>query len=148
MTLKEQLMLDFKNAMKSHNEVEKNTVNLVRAAIKQIEVDTRTELEDQDILPIIAKQVKMRKDALPDFEKASRTDLVDSYKAEIEVLNRYLPEQISEEKLKDIVEETAKFLGIDSGRENMGKLMGPVMVKVKGMADGNTVKRIVMEYLS
>jgi uncharacterized protein YqeY len=148
MTLKEQLMLDFKNAMKSHNEVEKNTVNLVRAAIKQIEVDTRTELEDQDILPIIAKQVKMRKDALPDFEKASRTDLVDSYKAEIEVLNRYLPEQISEEKLKDIVEETAKSLGIDSGRENMGKLMGPVMVKVKGMADGNTVKRIVMEYLS
>ncbi|NLY81638.1 MAG: GatB/YqeY domain-containing protein [Clostridiales bacterium] len=148
MTLKEQLMLDFKNAMKSHNEVEKNTVNLVRAAIKQIEVDTRTELEDQDILPIIAKQVKMRKDALPDFEKASRTDLVDSYKAEIEVLNRYLPKQISEEKLKDIVEETAKSLGIDSGRENMGKLMGPVMVKVKGMADGNTVKRIVMEYLS
>ncbi|MBK5253522.1 MAG: GatB/YqeY domain-containing protein [Peptostreptococcaceae bacterium] len=148
MTLKEQLMIDFKNAMKSHNVIEKNTVNLVRAAIKQVEVDTRTELEDQDILVIIAKQVKMRNDALPDFEKAGRTDLVDSYKAEIEVLNKYLPEQISEERLKEIVEETAKSLGINGGRENMGKLMGPVMVKIKGLADGNTVKKIVMEYLS
>jgi len=148
MTLKEQLMNDFKEAMKSRNELEKNTINFVRAAVKQVEVDTRKELDEQDIIAIISKQVKMRADALDDFDRAGRTDLVDSYKAEIEILNRYLPEQLSKEKIREIVEETAKSLGIEGGRQNMGKLMGPVMGKVKGLADGNTVKEIVMEYLS
>jgi hypothetical protein len=148
MTLKERLMNDFKEAMKSRNELEKNTINFVRAAVKQVEVDTRKELEEQDIIAIISKQVKMRADALDDFDRAGRTDLVDSYKAEIEILNRYLPEQLSMEKLREIVEETAKSLGIEGGRQNMGKLMGPVMAKVKGLADGNAVKEVVMEYLS
>ena len=89
----------------------------------------------------------MRKDALADFEKAGRTDLVDSYKAEIEILKKYLPEQLSEEKILEIVKATAKDLDIDGGKQNMGKLMGPVMAKVKGMADGNLVKKVVMEFL-
>ncbi|HKK95850.1 MAG TPA: GatB/YqeY domain-containing protein [Anaerovoracaceae bacterium] len=148
MTLKEQLMHDFKEAMKSHNQLEKNTINFVRAAVKQVEVDSKKELDEQDIIAIISKQVKMREDALDDFDTAGRTDLVDSYKAEIEILNRYLPEQLSKEKIRDIVEETAKSLGVEGGRQNMGKLMGPVMGKVKGLADGNTVKEVVMEYLS
>ena len=89
----------------------------------------------------------MRKDALADFEKAGRTDLIDSYKAEIEVLQRYLPEQLSEEKLREIVAETAASLGIEGGMQNMGKLMGPVMAKVKGVADGGMVKKLVEEFL-
>ena len=89
----------------------------------------------------------MRKDALADFEKAGRTDLVDSYNAEIEILTRYLPEQLSEEKLREIVKETAASLGIEGGKQNMGKLMGPVMAKVKGLADGNAVKKVVQEFL-
>lgn len=147
MALKDQLMADFKEAMKSRDEVAKNTINLARAAIKQYEVDNREELDDAGIIAILSKQVKMRKDALADFEKAGRTDLLDAYKAEIDVLNRYLPEQLSKEKLAEIVKETAAALGIEGGKQNMGKLMGPVMGKVKGIADGNLVKEVVMEYL-
>ena len=147
MTLKDRLMSDFKDAMKSKDEVRKNTINLARAAIKQVEIDTRKDLTDEEIVPIIAKQVKMRKDALGDFEKAGRTDLLDAYKKEIEVLEIYLPEQLSEDKIKEIVVETAESLGIEGGKQNMGKLMGPVMGKLKGMADGGLVKKIVMEYL-
>ena len=145
MTLKEQLMADFKEAMKAKDEVAKNTISFERAAVKQYEVDHREELDDAGIVAILAKQVKMRKDALADFEKAGRTDLVDSYNAEIEILTRYLPEQLSEEKLREIVKETAASLGIEGGKQNMGKLMGPVMAKVKGLADGNAVKKVVQE---
>ena len=81
----------------------------------------------------------MRRDGLADFEKAGRTDLVDAYNAEI--LNRYLPEQLSREKVLEIVKETAASLGIEGGKQNMGKLMGPVMGRVKGLADGSMVKR-------
>ena len=147
MTLKEQLMADFKEAMKAKDEVAKNTISFARAAVKQYEVDTREELDDAGIVAILSKQVKMRKDALADFEKAGRTDLVESYNAEIEILSRYLPEQLSDEKLREIVAETAAALGIDGGKQNMGKLMGPVMAKVKGLADGNAVKKVVQEFL-
>lgn len=147
MALKEKLMEDFKDAMKSKDEVKKNTINLARAAIKQVEVDTRTELKDEDILPIIAKQVKMRKDALADFEKGGRTDLIEAYKKEIEILEVYLPAQLTEDEIRVVVESTAKELGIDEGKQNMGKLMGPVMAKVKGQADGGAVKKVVMEFL-
>lgn len=140
-------MNDFKDAMKSKDEVKKNTINLARAAIKQVEIDTRTELTDDEILPIIAKQVKMRKDALADFEKGGRTDLIDAYKKEIEILEVYLPAQLGEDEIKAVVEETARELGIDGGKQNMGKLMGPVMAKVKGQADGGAVKKVVMEFL-
>ena len=133
--------------MKEKDEITKNTVSFARAAIKQYEVDNREELDDNGVIAILSKQVKMRRDALADFEKAGRTDLVDSYKAEIEVLNRYLPEQLSEEKIKEIVKETAAELGIEGGKENMGRLMGPVMSKVKGLADGNIVRKVVMDFL-
>ena len=86
MTLKEQLMADFKEAMKAHDEIAKNTINLARAAIKQYEVDHREELDDAGIIAILSKQVKMRKDALADFERAGRTDLTQAYNAEIEIL--------------------------------------------------------------
>lgn len=147
MALKEKLMADFKDAMKAKDEVAKNTISFARAAIKQYEVDHREELSDDGIIAILSKQVKMRKDALADFEKAGRTDLIESYKAEIEVLNRYLPEQLSDDKIRQIVEETAAGLGIESGMQNMGKLMGPVMAKVKGVADGGQVKKLVEEFL-
>ena len=140
-------MADFKDAMKAKDEVRKNTISFARAAIKQYEVDNRQELDDEGIIAILSKQVKMRKDALSDFEKAGRTDLIDSYKAEIEILNRYLPEQLSEEDILNEVRKTAAELGIEGGKQNMGKLMGPVMAKLKGRADGNAVKKVVTEFL-
>ena len=147
MSLKEQLMSDFKDAMKAKDEVRKNTISFARAAVKQYEIDNRKELDDEGIVAILAKQVKMRKDALADFEKARRTDLIDSYKSEIEILKRYLPEQLSDEKIREIIKGTAAELGIEGGMQNMGKLMGPVMAKVKGLADGNQVKQLVQEFL-
>ena len=148
MTLQERWTEDFKAAMKAHDEVKKNTLSFARAAIKQVEVDTRKEVEDADVLAILKKQVKMRKDALADFEKAGRTDLLDSYKAEIEILEAYLPEQMSEEQIRKLVTETAAEVGVEGGKQNMGKLMKSVMPKVKGLADGNTVRKIIEEFLA
>jgi uncharacterized protein YqeY len=148
MGLKEELMNDFKESMKAHDTISKNTISLARAAIKQYEVDKREELDDAGIVSILQKQIKMRKDALADFEKAGRQDLLDAYNAEIEVLKKYIPEQLSKEKIMDVVKETAESLNIEKGRQNMGKLMGPVMAKVKGVADGNDVKEVVMKFLS
>ncbi len=151
MTIKEQLMEDFKGAMKAHDEVAKNTISFARAAIKQYEIDHRgEELDDQGIIAILSKQVKMRKDALADFEKAGRTDLLDSYNQEIAILERYLPAKLGEDELMKIIEEIAGGLGISKGDgpKLMGKLMGPVMGKVKGVADGGDVKRLVQQFLS
>ena len=147
MSLKEQLMADFKQSMKDHDDVAKNTINLARAAIKQYEVDNREELDDAGIIGILQKQVKMRTDALADFEKAGRTDMLESYKAEIEVLKKYLPEQLSPEKIKEAVSEIATRMDIAKGKENMGKLMGAVMGELKGQADGNAVRQAVVEFL-
>ena len=148
MSLKDKLTEDFKEAMKAHDEIRKNTVNLARAAIKQYEVDHREELDDQGIIEILTKQVKMRKDALSDFEKAGRTDLADDYKAEIEILMSYLPEQMDASKIKEAVQAAADEMGIEKDKKNMGRLMGAVMKKVKGLADGNDVRKAVEEFLS
>ncbi len=147
MSLKDRLMQDFKSAMKAHDEVAKNTINLARAAIKQYEVDNRVELDEQGIIDILTKQVKMRKDALSDFEKAGRTDLIESYSKEIEVLMVYLPKQLTDDEILAIVNDTKQELGIEAGKNNMGKLMGAVMPKVKGRVDGGAVKRIVQSVL-
>lgn len=149
MTLREKLDADFKEAMKARDEVRKNTISLARAAIKQFEVDNRDKtLDDDGVIAILSKQVKMRKDALSDFEKAGRTDLLDAYNKEIEVLTAYLPKQLSEEEIMALVKETAAAMGIESGKQNMGKLMGAVMGKVKGVADGGEVKKAVDTFLS
>ena len=141
-------MSDFKDAMKAKDEVRKNTISFARAAVKQYEIDNRKELDDEGIVAILAKQVKMRKDALSDFEKAGRMDLADAYKQEIEVLQKYLPAQLSADEIRDIVKATAAELGIEGGKQNMGKLMGAVMGKVKGVEDGNDVRKVIEEFLA
>lgn len=146
MSLKDRLGSDFKEAMKAKDEIRKNTVNMVRAAIKQFEVDNRKELDEDGIIDVVAKQMKMRKDALVDFEKAGRTDLLDVYKAEIEVLMSYMPKQLSEDELKQIIIQTAQDLNITT-KKQLGKLIGAVMPKVKGKADGAMVKNIVESIL-
>jgi uncharacterized protein YqeY len=149
MSLKEKLNADFKEAMKAKDKVRKDTISFVRAAIKQVEVDTREEVDDQGVASILAKQVKMRKDAIKDFEAGGRDDMVQEYLAEVEILMEYMPQQLTDEELTAIVRETAGDLGIEegSGKASMGKLMGPVMGKVKGLADGNDVKNIVLKFL-
>ena len=149
MGLKEQLMQDYKDAMKSADVLKKNTVNMVRAAIKQYEVDQRVTLEDDaDIVKIIKKQVKMRADALEDFAKAGRDDMVEGYKKEIEILKSYLPEEMGEEEIKAKVKEIAEKLEIETNMKSMGKLMKSVMAELKDKADGSAVNKAVKEFLS
>ena len=149
MGLKEQLMQDYKDAMKNADAVKKNTVNMVRAAIKQYEVDQRVTLEDDaDIVKIIKKQVKMRADALSDFVKAGRDDMVEGYKQEIEILKSYLPEEMGEEEIKAKVKEIADKLGIEANMKKMGVLMKSTMAELKDKADGSAVNKAVKEFLS
>lgn len=143
MSLKDRLANDFKESMKARDSIRKDTVSFARAAIKQYEVDHREELDDQGVINILTKQVKMRKDALSDFEKAGRTDLFEAYNKEIAILIEYLPQQMTEEEIVAIVKKTAQELGIDGGKQNMGKLIGAVMPLVKGRADGAIVKKAV-----
>jgi len=146
MPLKEKLMEDLKDAMKSKSKVKKDTVTMVRAAIKQREVDERIELSDAEIIDIIAKQVKQKKDSIPDFEKGNRQDLVDLTNEEIKILLEYLPPQLSDEDLESIVKEAIEKTGAQS-KKDMGKLMAFIMPKVKGKADGKHVNEIVAKYI-
>ena len=149
MGLKEQLMNDYKEAMKAGDQSRKETVNLVRAAIKQREVDMRKVIEDDsEIISIIKKQVKMRTDALADFAKAGRDDLAESYNREIEVLKAYLPEEMSFEDIKASVQKIAEDSGIEKSMKSMGQMMKAAMAELKDKADGSDVSKAVKEYLS
>ena len=142
-------MQDYKDAMKNADTVRKNTVNMVRAAIKQHEVDQRVTIEDDaDIVKIIKKQVKMRADALEDFVKAGRDDMLEGYKKEIEILQSYLPEEMGEEEIRAKVAEIAEKLGIEKNMKSMGTLMKSAMAELKDKADGSAVNKAVKEFLS
>ncbi|WP_427339534.1 GatB/YqeY domain-containing protein [Caloranaerobacter sp. DY30410] len=146
MSFKERLMADLKASMKNKDKVRKDVITMVRAAIKQREVDERVELSDEDIIELIAKQVKQKKDALKDFEKGGRQDLVELTQKEIDILMEYLPKQLSEDEIDEIVKAAIEEIGA-STMKDMGKVMSYVMLKVKGRADGSLVNKIVRQYL-
>lgn len=145
--LKEKLMEDLKNAMKERNEIKKNTVTMIKAAVLQIEKDKQIQLDDNQIIDIISKEAKKRKDALVEFEKSGRQDLVDQTNEELAVIKAYLPEELSTEELKKIIEETiVEVNAVDM--KDMGKVMQAVKVKTTGRADGKTINEIVKKKLS
>lgn len=146
MPLKDILTEDLKESMKSKNKVKKDVVTMVRAAIKQREVDERIELSDADIIDIIAKQVKQKRDSIEEFQKGNRQDLVDLTNEEIKILLNYLPPQLSEEELEAIVKETIEETQAQT-KKDLGRLMAVLMPKVKGKADGKQVNQIVAKYL-
>ena len=145
--LKEKLMEDLKEAMKEKEILKKNVVQMIRAAILQVEKDKQIELNDDQILEIIAKEAKKRKDVLPEYEKSGRTDLIDELKREIEILMGYLPSQLSKEELGEIVKNAIAEVGASSMKD-MGKIMANVMPKIKGRADGGMVNAIAKELLN
>ena len=147
MSLKETLLQDLKVAMKEKDTIRKNTIQLVRAGVLQIEKDNHVELDDEGVLDVVAKELKKRRDSLPEFEKSGRTDLIDNLNKEIEVLLGYLPEQLTEDEIKKIVEETIAETGASSMKD-MGKVIGAVSPKVKGRADNRVVSGYVKELLS
>lgn len=146
MALKEKLMVDLKSSMKNKDSIRKNTITMIRAAIKQKEVDERIELDDQGVIEIISKQLKEKKNVIEDFKKGQRQDLVEQTEKEMEILLEYLPKQLSEDDIRKIVMETVKEVNASSMKD-MGLVMKSVMPKVKGKADGNTVNKIVKEIL-
>ena len=147
MTLKERLADDLKSAMKEKNVIRKNVVQMVRAAVLQFEKDNKVTLEDDGVLEVIAKQLKQRKDALPDYEKSGRDDLIADLKAEMDVLMEYLPKQLTAEELQVIVKEIIEEIGAESIKD-MGKVMGEAKKRTVGRADGRMINEIAKTLLS
>lgn len=147
MSLKETLFNDLKLAMKEKDSLKKEIIQIVRAGVLQIEKDNKIDnLDDDGVLGVISKEIKKIKDVLPDFEKGGRQDLVDAANKKIELLKAYLPEQMSEDEIKNVVDEAIKSVGAVSMKD-MGKVMGAVSTKTKGRADNKLVSDIVKDAL-
>ena len=144
--LKEKLMDDLKLAMREKNEIRKNTVQMVRAAILQIEKDKVIVVEDDKIIEIIAKEVKSKKDALVDFEKGGREDLISQTNEEIAILQEYLPKQLTREEIKVELEKVISDLGATSMKD-MGPVMKEAKARIGAAADGRTINDVVKELL-
>lgn len=144
--LKEKLMEDLKESMKNKDTVRKNTVQMVRASILQIEKDKGIEVEDSKIIDIIVKEVKTKKDALKDFEKAERQDLIDLTNREIEVLQEYLPKQLSRDEVKEEVQKIITEIGATSMKD-MGAIMKEAKAKMGASAEGKTINEVAKEIM-
>ncbi len=147
MSLKEQIKADIKEAMRAKDVTKRDTLRNLSAAIKQVEVDERRELNDSDVEAILTKYLKQREDALKQFKDAGREDLVSKEEAEIAVVKAYLPEPLSDEELKSLVEEVVKEIGATSMKD-MGKVMGAIKSRVGSRADGSKVNKIFKEIIS
>ena len=144
--LKGKLLEDLKVAMREKNVNKKNAVQMVRTAILQIEKDKAIEVSDEQIIEIIAKEVKKRKDSLPDHEKAQRQDLIGQINEEIKVLEAYLPEQLTDEELEDQLKQIISKIGATTIKD-MGKVMKEAKAQIGAKADGKRINEKVKEML-
>ena len=142
MSLKERLKEELKVAMKARDELKVSTIRLVNSVIKNKEIDTRKELDDEAVLAVLSTSAKQRRESIEQYEKAGRTDLADKEKAELAILQTFMPEQLGSEEIEKLVREAAAETGA-AGPKDMGKLMKALMPKVKGKADGKLVNEIV-----
>ncbi len=147
MSLKTQLTEDMKTAMRTKDQVSLSTIRLINAAIKQFEVDERTEADDAKVISILTKMVKQRKDSAKIYTEAGRQDLADKENAEIEILNCYLPQMMSAEEIKTVVEAVIAETGA-SGMADMGKVMGVLKTRLAGKADMGEVNKILKAALT
>ena len=146
MSLKDQLKEDMKAAMKAREEgkIALSVIRMVNSAIKNTEINDKIELDDNGVLGILAKEMKTRQDSLVEFEKAGREDLISHVKEEISVLQKYMPAQMTEDEIRDVVKKAIAECG---DTVNMGNVMKHVMPHTKGRADGKLVNAIVKELL-
>lgn len=145
--LKEKLLEDLKESMKDKNITRKNVVQMVRAAVLQVEKDKKIEVTDEQIIEIIAKEAKKRKDSISDYEKSGRQDLLEQIREEISILEEYLPEQLSVEEIEAKVKEIITELGASSMKE-MGMVMKAAKEKLGASADGKTINDVAKKLLS
>lgn len=145
--LKERLLNDLKESMKDKNLVRKNTIQMIRAAILQVEKDKQIELTDEQVVQIIAKEAKKRKDAEADFETSGREDLIKQNKEEMKILAEYLPKQLSAEELEEVVKTVISETGATTMKD-MGLVMKSAKEKVGAAADGKALSEAVKKLLT
>lgn len=165
MTFKQKIQEDFKKALKEKRKIEISTLRMLQASIlneekkkryqiskkkpnlKEKELQKESQLSDDEIQEVVFSEAKKRKESISEFDKGGRQDLVEKEKAEMEVLKRYLPEQLSEEEIKKLAKETIEKIGAETMKD-MGRVMGQLMPKLKGNADGSLVSKIAKELLT
>ncbi|MCR4441345.1 MAG: GatB/YqeY domain-containing protein [Peptococcaceae bacterium] len=149
MSLKDRLAEDMKEAMKAREagKLKLSVIRMARAAVKNQEIERGRELSDEEITEVLAREVKLRRDAIPEYEKANRPETVESLKQEINILMEYLPQQLTAEEIVAVVKQAVEETGAQGPRD-MGKVMGRVVPLTKGKADGRVVNEIVKKVLS
>ena len=145
--MRNQILEDLKTAMKNQDKETLAVIRMVKGAIQMEELNTKKELSDEEVIGIITKQIKTRKESISEFEKSSRDDLISKTESEIKILEKYLPEQLSDEEVLAIIEEAFSEVKPESMRD-MGKLMGYLNPKLKGRCDMGNVSKIIRERLS
>ncbi|MEE8517617.1 MAG: GatB/YqeY domain-containing protein [Dehalococcoidia bacterium] len=146
MSLRDQLSEDLKTAMKAHDDVTRDTVRLISAAVKNAEIEKGGELDEAGSSEVLARMAKQYRDSITTFGDAGRTDLVDKETAELDVLLRYLPEQLGEEQILPLAKAAVTEVGA-TGASDRGKVMGKLMPQLRGKADGSLVNKVVGELL-
>ncbi|MBP3635242.1 MAG: GatB/YqeY domain-containing protein [Bacilli bacterium] len=145
--MKEKLQKDMIESMKEHNKKKTDTIKSIKAAVQMEEINLKRELTDEEVISIITKQIKMRKDAINDFEKAGRSDLISSYNEEINILNEYLPKQLTDDEINRIIDEAFNVIKPTSNAD-IGKIMKEILPKLKNRADMGKVNIIIKNKLS
>lgn len=147
MTLGEKIEADLKEALKSKDAIRVSTLRMLKAGMQNSAIEKRVEkLEDKDVISVVSKQVKQHRESIDGFTKGGRPDLVDKEKAELAILETYMPKQLSTEELKALIKSVVEKVGAKS-KADMGKVMKAVMEEVKGQADGKLVNQLVSEEL-
>ena len=147
MSLLERLNNDMKQAMKNKEKDKLSVIRMLKASIQNEALKQRQDLTDDEELTVLSRELKQRKDSLQEFENAGRSDLVDKVRTELEYVEAYMPEQLSEEEISEIVSQTIEEVNASS-KADMGRVMGALMPKVKGKADGSLVNKLVQQHLS
>ena len=147
MTLAEKINDDVKTAMKNQDKEKLNVIRMVKSAIQLAKIEAKHDLSDEEVIDVISKQIKMRKDSIVEFEKASRTDLAENYKREIDILNEYMPEPLAKEEVEKIIEEAFAKINPTSPKQ-MGLIMKEVTTLVKGKFDMGEVSKMIREKLN
>ncbi|MBM2821180.1 MAG: hypothetical protein HW405_940 [Candidatus Berkelbacteria bacterium] len=147
MRLTQQIDVDLGESMKSKDELKTSVLRMLKSALKNWQIANKKEPQDADILQVIQKEIKSRKDSIAMYKQGGREELAEKEKSEVEILQNYLPEQLSEDEIREKIKEVISSTGA-TGPQDMGKVMGPIMAEFKGKADGTTVSQIVKEELS
>ena len=146
MSIHDQLMADLKKALRDQDEVRKAAIRMALAALKNARVDKNADLTDDEMIAVLSKEVKQRRDAIVEYEKGGRDDLCAQERAEIEILQRYLPQMMSKDEVEELARVAIAELGASSPKQ-MGQVMRTLMPRVQGRADGRMVSQVVRDLL-